>query len=229
MKKQVFCIFALIAFVIFALAACQADISPQGGTVDNRLTDVASQSSDLNSHEIISEDYSLTEEVRQPDESSHEAISEDYSSTEDMSQTAEYTERVDIQTLLRKNFDEVRQLFGWQTDYSTSPFHDYIYSFDTGVSVGIGYSHLRGISLINVNYLCSDNWFHHFAGIDGTSTRDEVIERFGNPESTRSSDSEEYRGASVSYLYWAGQNEAVRFFFDTEENVVAISLFLAET
>ena len=136
--------------------------------------------------------------------------------------------RVDLSSLLRdNNFNEQRHLFGVQVGTNEGMGMHYTYFFEGGLHVSV---HNDRIPSVSVDYRQAGNPSrHHFNGIDNTSTYDDVVAAFGNqPYNIRIGTDEERAGAVVSYGYWAEEHEFVRFFFDANDMVIAISFFLAQ-
>ena len=134
----------------------------------------------------------------------------------------------DIQPLLGQSFAAVEAVFGNQIYYTADPIHDIMVYFDTGLQVAAGSGGddiVRGIFLEYGGDL--SRTAYHFAGIDGTSTRADVIAQFGDtPHNIREGSDEDRLGAVISYGYWVLEDaEFVRFFFDAADNVVAIHFF----
>ena len=144
---------------------------------------------------------------------------------------------VNFRPFLGGNIAMVRDLLGSQT-YSGLEGKWYTYHFDTGLQIGVdGLENERIIMSIWVDYSEVDNRFH-FNGINGESTYDDVVALLGDePYNIRQRDDDPYAydsvGAVFSYGYFltdgrAGAetaHEFVRFFFDDEGRVVAISFF----
>ena len=129
-------------------------------------------------------------------------------------------ERTDIQNLLGLDYDELIELFGEPTE-EISEMHLTVY-FDNGLTVGVGAS-------VIIDFAQASNLQDfHFNGIDGTSAYDDVITLFGQPYSIR----EEHFGAVKSYAYEIQEASEhrpphfVRFFFDIDDNIVAIQFFI---
>ena len=69
----------------------------------------------------------------------------------------------------------------------------------------------------------------HFSDIDNFSSYVDVTTRFGEePYNIRAGSGEYHVNAVKSYGYFIAQHEFVRFFFDANDTVVAISFFFAE-
>jgi hypothetical protein len=133
--------------------------------------------------------------------------------------------RVDIQWMLRQRFDDVRHLFGNPIEITTSngTFGD-TYYFDTGVIVNVTTGRLPGyITMFRLPYeQMGNSSSFHFAGIDGTSTSEDVIQRFGVTDRA-SGIEEEMIGARFSYDYLIHGVPFAMFFFNDNNDVIAIT------
>ncbi|MCL2593230.1 MAG: hypothetical protein FWD82_07670 [Defluviitaleaceae bacterium] len=137
---------------------------------------------------------------------------------------SEPIEQIDIAFLLLRDFEENKHLFG-ELIRQESGLHE-TYIFENGVRIGAN----GIIESIFVEFRRDyDNFaMFHFHGINGLSSYDDVIEIFGEePYNIREGSDEERVGAEKSYGYWVSEEEHiyVRFFFNTNGDVVAISHF----
>ena len=131
-----------------------------------------------------------------------------------------------------RHLDDVEQLLGEPIDVKIAPYGQWIrgsdvnevktYFFSHGISVdtyiynGIESSYIDSLL---VDYQQAENkQLFHFDGIDGTSTRDDVVELFG-PSVSRLVDQN-----ITFYAYGWNESESVVFGFNSEFNVVSISL-----
>jgi len=133
----------------------------------------------------------------------------------------------DIQTIIGRSndhelFSEWRHVFGNQTGYSDIG-RESTYYFENGIHVGVSEA-TRSIVHISVDFrLAGDNPRFNFIGIDGESSYADVIALFGN--SIYQAGECEITGAIKSYGYWImNETQFVTFFFDSNEDVVAIIL-----
>ena len=130
-------------------------------------------------------------------------------------------ERIDIQNLLALSYDELVELFG-EPIKEVDTMYLQVY-FDNGLIVTVGVS-------IFVDFAQASNFqSFHFNGIDGTFVYDDIVYLFGEPYSIR----EEVRSNAVkSYAYEiqkASESDwspFVRFYFDIDDNIVAIQFFI---
>jgi len=127
---------------------------------------------------------------------------------------------VNIQAMIGIRLDSVWP-FGSPTEHLGSAMHE-TYRYDTGAIVSVDSS--GNIAAIRINYeQITDGHNFNFAGIDGTFTYNDVIFKFGNePDNIRSGPDEENVGARISYGYLIDDVPFVRFFFDNNDNVIAI-------
>jgi len=131
----------------------------------------------------------------------------------------------DLQAFMNRDLDEVRDLLGEEIRGEASSFYYRTYDFADGLWIGIDED--GGILSLFMEYgLAKDRTVYHFGGIDGRSTYDDVVAAFGDvPDDIRSGDDEERVGAVKAYGYWTEDYDFVRFFFDADDAVVAISFF----
>ena len=116
---------------------------------------------------------------------------------------------------------EMPPVLGSQIGYDDTSMYR-TYYFDTGISIGLIEDTVVSVF---VEYRPDNHTAFNFFGIRGTSTYDDVVAMFGDaPYNIRSGYDEERVGATMSYGYWPwGDFGFVRFFFDAEGRVVAIS------
>jgi len=119
---------------------------------------------------------------------------------------------VNIRHLLRANLDDVRDLLGEQTNFDSDRLMS-VYSFDSGVQLGVDGSTIMSIWL---DYNEVSNNFH-FDWISGVSNYTDIVAQFG---------SEPYNAADNSYSFLINDNPRhfVRFYFGDNGAVVAIRL-----
>ncbi|MCL2588829.1 MAG: S-layer homology domain-containing protein [Oscillospiraceae bacterium] len=125
-------------------------------------------------------------------------------------------QRVNIQPLLGRSFNEVRHLFGnlvsidepglWQPHW-----------FDTGVMVGVSDFLQDDIMAISVDYRQAGSAHFHYNDIDGTFTRRDVRAKLGAPDSI----------IDGRYEYWTmvtngWVDQGVSIFFDENDRVIEI-------
>ena len=122
--------------------------------------------------------------------------------------------------LMRRNFSEVRELFGNELSGEEGVLAFYDYVFDTGLTVGIN----EHDEIISLHIVFGDNnlGIYHFIGIDNNSTYADVVNIFGNTDNVR----EDADGKS--YGYWLEGHEFVWFSVDTNSEVIYVSFFLGE-
>ena|GEM_PF-3527204 len=133
---------------------------------------------------------------------------------------------INVYPLMRSDFNEVRDLFGDEISSGEGLITSYEYLFDTGIFVGVNdYG-----EIISLNILLGDKNFarYHFNGISGNSAYTDVIALLGD-EPFNINEGISNSGEPIkSYGYWVVDHEFVRFSFDTNDDVVSISFFLAE-
>jgi len=135
---------------------------------------------------------------------------------------------VNLRSLLIRNLSEVRHLLGSEISSSDQAMLDRLYDFDTGVRIGVVESTEDAVLFsIVMDYRQTQNLSaFHFDGIDGNSTRDDVIAVFG--DGTREHiGGEQYLGAVNSVGYDLHGDYALSFFFNASGNVIAIRFALA--
>ena len=140
---------------------------------------------------------------------------------------------IDLRLILWQDFDEVKHLFGNEISRGSAHIFDYVYSYEVGLRLGV-ISDNDNIKRIHSTIMDFSQTYNctcvHLSGINGTSTRDEVVALFGDcPYNTRSSTDEERVGAVISYGYWIEEHRFARFFFDDDDRVVSINYFMAES
>ena len=137
-------------------------------------------------------------------------------------------ERVDLRWLMLQEFEGVRHMMGTQTGSNDGVGMWDTYNFENGLNVSVNENGI--ITSIMLEYAGVSNPRHfHFAGIDGTSSYADVIAQFGNNPYTIRAGSDEARvGAVRAYGYFVDWHMFAYFFFDADNNVVAISFFPAE-
>jgi len=130
---------------------------------------------------------------------------------------------IDIKRMHGRRFEDVQHLFGNSIEVTSGMYE--IHRFDTGALVGIGRLIVFGNDIVAVRAITIDyerianRSDFNFDGIDGTSTYDDVILRYGEPDNIRSEDGVRAR---VSYGYLIDGAPFVRFFFNDNNDVVAI-------
>ena len=131
---------------------------------------------------------------------------------------------IDVSMLLGADFDEAQPMFGDVTDSGEGIVSFYFYTFDTDLHVEINES--NQIMSLHVNYNHADACTrYHFDGIDGTSTYDDVVRRFGEQQDMVRENQDE----AMDYGYFAAENEFVYFSVDADNHVIGISFFFAES
>jgi len=104
-------------------------------------------------------------------------------------------------------------------------FHRHI-TFDSGLEVAVNES--ENIHWAFIQYSQEESIFH-FCIINNSSSYNDVLVSFGHdPDNIRSGIDEEVLGAIKSYGYWFYDNIFVRFFFNNNREVIAISTFFSE-
>ena len=93
--------------------------------------------------------------------------------------------------------------------------------FDTGLFVEDDHGYVVSLFMVFDDY---NRERFHFEGFDGNSTREQVVDLFGEPYIIRQGYDEERLGAAFSYGFWR-QYTFVMFFFDWEGGLVAINHF----
>jgi len=138
---------------------------------------------------------------------------------------------IDLRLILFQEFDEMKHLFGNEVLNDSEYVFDYLHSYEVGLMLGViidndNVKRIRSAFMdFSQTYNCA---CVHLGGIDGTSTRYDVMALFGDcPYNTRSSPEEERVGAIISYGYWIEEHRFAWFFFDDNGVVVAIHYFMA--
>ena len=138
---------------------------------------------------------------------------------------------IDLRLTLWQEFDEVKHLFDNEIYHGSEHIYDYVYSYEVGLMLGVIIDS-DNIKRIHSTFMDFSQTYNctcvHLSGIDGTSTRDDVVALFGDsPHNTRASTDEERVGAVISYGYWIEEHRFAYFYFDDKGIVVAISYFMS--
>jgi len=138
---------------------------------------------------------------------------------------------IDLRLILWQDFDEANHLFGKEVVSYSEHIFDYLYNYEVGLMLGVitDSNDIKRIHFTFIDFSQTHNCTCvHLSGIDGISTRDDVVALFGDsPHNTRSSPDEERVGAVISYGYWIEEHRFAWFYFDNNGRVVAISYFMA--
>jgi len=134
--------------------------------------------------------------------------------------------RMDIWSFAGRNLDEVKDQFGELTEsmeflyHVEHPFTEHI--FEGGVRASTIYNN---IFMFAVDFRLAHPEAFHYDIIDGTSTRTDVIERFGPPiyVVTEPSDWLGELGVAVVYTYYNRNDVRVDFWFSDTDQVMRIS------
>ena len=133
---------------------------------------------------------------------------------------------VNIRPLLHREFEEVKDQFGTLAGTMLDDAGK-IYYFYTGIALLVSdTAEGRLIDSILIDYYYADSAQFHFDSINGTSTRNYVISRLGDPFYIDTDDWLEELGAVQAYYYLMehytdGMDIAV-FYFNRDNQVVAI-------
>jgi len=135
-------------------------------------------------------------------------------------------ERVNIWDFAGRNLDEVKDQFGQlieENEFSYHVEHPYVeHTFEDGVRIT---TINNIISMFSVDFRLAHPEAFHYDIIDGTSTRADVMERFGSPiyVVTEPIDWLEELGVAVIYTYYNDSDTRIDFWFSEAEQVMHIS------
>jgi len=133
-----------------------------------------------------------------------------------------------IQTMFMQNIDDIENITGAPLFVEPSDLYNNSYTFKNGLTISTGISNQVLSIFVDYNQT-SDHTLFNLTFIDGTSTKADVVRRFGDrPANIRAGIDEERVGAIYSYGFWDRHRVFARFFFNAEDNVVAVSLFDSE-
>jgi len=130
---------------------------------------------------------------------------------------------VDIQSWLGQELNDVRSLLGRQIGYT--PFNiDPLYVFENGVSVSADGGMIRSV-VVDYSRVENPNDFH-FSGINGASTREDLLAILGKP--SWGWDIDYYFYGDTDFFYYMDEHVSeyasriARFRFDDNDNIVMI-------
>jgi len=134
---------------------------------------------------------------------------------------------IDMQTILGMSINEVRSVLGNESHFIEDSFWNMIV-FDNGILLHSQFEDY--VFMVNVNFHLLGNDTLHFHGLNGHSTRSDVVSVLGQPERTLPNFSASWWAphafdAYIAYEYrFYGHENATHLFFDAQGFLIAIDL-----
>ena len=202
MKKLTLVIATIMLLILLMLSACAGN-----NTTDTNIPSLVANDDALDRQETSSEDLLSEYLIASPTEAAME-------------------ERIDLQELIESYdnlifFDSMQYLFGKPTTESVPGYEPQRYHFTNGLSID-SYSEFLNFIVVDYRQTTSRTEFH-FAGIDGTSTIDDVQLAFGRASTERVS-----RGFRTDgeYEMLVDEYGFAEFIFSTDRDLQLIRIFV---